>query len=82
MGGSGDRLAQLLALRVEQQAIDEVSAGALVGIVWRIPAADQLGFAQGFLLPLVQALGIGLQARSVFCGQVLRPTAEQGLIEQ
>ncbi|MNE22694.1 hypothetical protein D3C76_858330 [compost metagenome] len=82
MGGSGDRLAQLLALRVEQQAIDEVSAGALVGIVWRIPAADQLGFAQGFLLPLVQALCIGLQPSRVRCTQAQWPAAEQGLVEQ
>ncbi|MNN40012.1 hypothetical protein D3C81_1540700 [compost metagenome] len=52
LGGIGQRLAQLLVFAIEQQAIDVACAGGLVGLVRGAPAAAQLGFAQGLLLPL------------------------------
>ena len=86
--GNGDRAgslgqggAQQITFRAQQQALGKAFGGLFVNLVRRAPAALQLGFAQGFALPLADALCVVLQGRLIVAAQVQRPTAEQCLIE-
>ncbi|MNI21010.1 hypothetical protein D3C73_745110 [compost metagenome] len=79
--GLGQCGTQQFTFATEQQALQELPGGLFIGFVGRAPAALQLGFAQGLLLPLPHALRVVLEPGAIVTAQVQRPTAEQRLIQ-
>ena len=78
---AGQFAPQRQAIGLDQQAPEEVRAGAFVIVVRRTPGAVELGLAQRLALPAEQALQVGIQTDIIVRLQPQRPAADQRLIE-